>query len=278
MTTSTTVCLSRSSAVAERGDRLATIDMDRKLGAVPRFWGAGSPSNTMSLGRGLPPYQVVSWCLCPFGHNRHGPKTGGCVPLFFWGGGAVSPSNIMSPGPTPASVPSGILIHPTVWPQQTWAEHWGGAPFRGELGPHLTQCCLLQGLPPYQVASWSIQPFGQTWAEIWGLCPFRESCVPISHNVAAAEAYLHAKFHLDPSSRLATIHRRCRQADRQTGQTEQRSGSIGRTVLQTVAQKNHPDIFLAVTWTMLSDFNNFRHNYCSELSSQELVYFTTPPE
>jgi len=23
----------------------------------------------------------------------------------------------------------------------------------GELGPHLTQCCLSRGLPPYQVAS-----------------------------------------------------------------------------------------------------------------------------
>ena len=34
-------------------------------------------------------------------------------------------------------------------------------PFRGEeLGPHLTQCGLRRGLSPYQVASWSIQPFG----------------------------------------------------------------------------------------------------------------------
>jgi len=40
-------------------------------------------------------------------------------------------------------------------------------------------------------------------------------------------------WHPDPSSRLATIHQRYRQ-DRQTGQ---RSDSIGRTVLQTVAQK-----------------------------------------
>jgi len=36
--------------------------------------------------------------------------------------------------------------------------------------------------------------------------------------VARAEAYLHAKFHLDPSNRLATVHERHRQ-DRQTGQT-----------------------------------------------------------
>jgi len=41
--------------------------------------------------------------------------------------------------------------------------------------------------------------------------------------VARAEAYLHAKFHLDPSNRLATIHQRYRQ----TVQTDrQRSDSI----------------------------------------------------
>ena len=48
--------------------------------------------------------------------------------------------------------------------------------------------------------------------------------------MARTEAYLHAKFHLDPSNRLATVHQRYRQ-------TGQRSDTIGRTVLQTVAQK-----------------------------------------
>jgi len=60
----------KSSAVAEMGDRLGTIEMGRKVGAL----------------------------LCPFA----------------WGE-AGFPSNTMSPGPRPASVPSGILIHPTVW-------------------------------------------------------------------------------------------------------------------------------------------------------------------
>ena len=56
--------------------------------------------------------------------------------------------------------------------------------------------------------------------------------------MAKAEAYLRAKFHLDPSTLLATIHQRYRQnrtdrlTDRQTT-----SDSIGRTVLQTVVQK-----------------------------------------
>jgi len=61
-------------AVAEMGDRLATIDIGRKVG-------------------------------------------GAAVPLSV--GEARSPSNTMSPGPRPTSVPSGILIHPTVWPQYT---------------------------------------------------------------------------------------------------------------------------------------------------------------
>jgi len=54
---------------------------------------------------------------------------------------------------------------------------------------------------------------------LWG----RESWVHISHNVAGAEAYLRAKFHLDlPSNRLATVHQRYnRQTDRtdRTGET-----------------------------------------------------------
>jgi len=51
--------------------------------------------------------------------------------------------------------------------------------------------------------------------------------------VARAKAYLLAKFHLDPSNRLATIYQRYRQTDR----TGQRSDGIGRAVLQTVVQK-----------------------------------------
>jgi len=64
---------------------------------------------------------------------------------------------------------------------------------------------------------------------LWG----RVSWVPILHNVAKAEAYLLAKFHLDPSNRLATVHQR----HREYRQTDRQSDSIGRTVLHTVAQK-----------------------------------------
>jgi len=67
--------LNKCSAAAEMGDRLATIDMGQKLGAVPLLGGTGSPCNTTWPGpRPIPPYQVVSWSIQPFGHHRHGPK------------------------------------------------------------------------------------------------------------------------------------------------------------------------------------------------------------
>jgi len=51
----------------------------------------------------------------------------------------------------------------------------GLCPFRGgELGPHLTQCRVVRGLPKYQVAS--MQPFGhdRRGPKIGGSDPFRE--------------------------------------------------------------------------------------------------------
>ena len=53
----------KCSAVAETGDRLATIDMGRKLGGcAPFFLGGGAGSHLVHCGlsRGLPPYQVSS--------------------------------------------------------------------------------------------------------------------------------------------------------------------------------------------------------------------------
>jgi len=68
---------------------------------------------------------------------------------------------------------------------------------------------LGRGLLPYQVVTSPTQPFGHNrhgpkiW---WGwVCPFSgSSWVPIEHKVAWAEVYLHTKWHLSPSSRLAT--------------------------------------------------------------------------
>jgi len=58
----------------------------------------------------------------------------------------------------------------------------------------------------------------------------RGSWVPIKHSVTAAEIYLYAKFHLDPSNRVATIHQRYRQTDRTDRQNRtdrQRSDGTG---------------------------------------------------
>jgi len=132
-----------------------------RWGGCALFLGvAGSTSNTLRR----PPYQVASWCIQPFGHNKDGPKIWGLCPVL--GRGAVSPSSTESPGLRPTFVPSGILIHPAVWPQKKWAENCGGgsAPFWGRgLGPHLTQS-----------------------RRGWG--------------------YHHAKYQLHPSSRLAAIN------------------------------------------------------------------------
>jgi len=64
-----------SSASAEMGDRLATLattDMGQKVGAaMPYYVGeAGSHLIQCLLERGLPLYQVVSWSIQQFGHNR----------------------------------------------------------------------------------------------------------------------------------------------------------------------------------------------------------------
>ena len=155
------------------GDRLATIDMGRKLAAVP-FGGSGSLSNTMWPGpwsTSIPSGILIHPAVWP---QYIGRKLGAAVPPPRFGRGAGSPSNTMSPG---SSIPSGICIHPAVWPQRTWAENWGTVTLLGELGPHRTQCGQGRGLPPCRI-----------------------------------------KFHLDPSNRLATMYQRYRQTgeDRQT--------------------------------------------------------------
>jgi len=104
--------------------RFATINMSRKVGSCAPLWGEMGPHRTQSR-LGLAPDM--------------GRKLGAIYS--FWGG-AGSQSNTVWP--------SGIFIHPAVWPQQTWAEKWG-----------------------------LLWPF-------WG----RGSWVPIEHNVVLAESCL----------------------------------------------------------------------------------------
>jgi len=114
--------------------------------------------------------KLLRW---PFGHNRHGPKSGGGL-LCPFGEGELSPHLTqcdLSWDLSPYQVAS--------WSIQPFGRNGHGpkscrllyTPLWGELGPHLTQCGLCQGLPPYQVTSRSIQPCGATltWAENWGL-------------------------------------------------------------------------------------------------------------
>jgi len=106
---------------------LVTTDIGQKLrGYAPL--GEGHLTQCR-LGWGLQPEQVASWYIQTFSHNRHGLKIGGSTPIL--GRGAVSPSNTRLPGPKPTSIPSGILIHSAIWPQQIWAENWGLCPFGG---------------------------------------------------------------------------------------------------------------------------------------------------
>ena len=84
------------------------------------------------------------------------------MPLF---GRAGSPFKIMWPGQRPTSVPSGILIHPAIWPQHTWAKNWGSggcAPFQGELGPYV--CCDPEGAQQPPPTLWPIS-FVDKWLD-----------------------------------------------------------------------------------------------------------------
>jgi len=88
-------------------------------------------------------------------------------------GGAGSPSNTMTIwlGPRSTSVPSGVFIHPAVWPQD----------MNRKLRPHLTQRRLGQGLPPY----WHLDPSSRSTIDMgqkFGRCCdlFRPSVVYLS--------------------------------------------------------------------------------------------------
>ena len=126
----------KCSAVAEMGDHLATVDMGRKLGAVPLLGELGPHLTQCGLGQGLHPYQVTSWSIQPFGHNRHGPKSGG-VPLL--GGGELGPHLTqcrLSPPYQVASWSIQLFGHNRHGPKIRGVHSFWG---RGELGSHLWQ-------------------------------------------------------------------------------------------------------------------------------------------
>ena len=80
-------------------------------------------------------YLHTKWHLDPssdFVTTDMGRKLLGAVPL--WGVGLGAHVTQCGQGGESTSIPSDILIHLAVWPQQTWAENWGWCPFGGRAG------------------------------------------------------------------------------------------------------------------------------------------------
>jgi len=98
--------------------RLATIVMGRNWG--PRTFQAAEMGPHLSQRRWAQAFLRTKWRLDPSSRLARidmGRKLGAPPP--FRGGGAGSPSNTMSLGLRPNSLPSGILIHPAIWAQYT---------------------------------------------------------------------------------------------------------------------------------------------------------------
>jgi len=105
------------------GDRLATIDMGQKVGAAVMPLSKaelGTHLTQCRQGWGLPPCKWNPAASSRLATTDMGRKLGAC-PLL-GGGKAGSPSNTKSPGTRcrPTFVPSGIIIHPSVWRQTAW--------------------------------------------------------------------------------------------------------------------------------------------------------------
>ena len=114
--------------------------------------------------------------------------------------------------------------------------------WRGELGPHLTESRLGEA---YLHIKWHLNPSSCLATTDMGAVPLFWGADGSPSNTmwpGSRPTCLNTKFYLAPSNRLATIHQ-CYSQYRtyRTGQTDrqdrQRSDSVQRTVLQTVAQK-----------------------------------------
>ena len=132
--------------------------------------GAGSPSNTVAWGEA---HLHTKWRHYPSSRlatTDMGRKLG-AEPLW----GSCVPIQHDVAGPRPISVPSGILIHPAIWPQQTQVNNWGdSAPFWGG-GAGSPSNTMWPGPRPICIPSFilihpAIWP-QQIWAKNWGLHP-----------------------------------------------------------------------------------------------------------
>jgi len=129
----------------------------------------------------------------------------------------------------------------------------------------------IMGLVVYNVAFWSIQPLvttdmGREWGGLW---PFLGGAGSPCNTRWPVPKPIGTKGYLDPSNRLVTIHQRHDQTDRHTGQTGQRSLSIRRTVLQTVAQKR----YTTVLFTYLKDPQNHWWSIVEPFYTSHTTYY-----
>jgi len=113
----------------------------------------------------------------------------------------------MLPQPRLTSVPSDILIHPAVWPQQTLAENWGLCTFRG--GGAGSPSNTVAYAEAYLRTKWHLDPCSRLTAINVGR---KLGAPPLFGEVGAgspsttklpawAETYLRTKWHFDASSR-----------------------------------------------------------------------------
>ena len=104
------------------------------------------------------------------------------VPLFRWG--FRTPSNTMSLWPRPTSLPSSILIHPAIWPQQIWAENWGDGLCLFEGGAGLPSNTMWPGPRPTCVPSCILATIQQRYTH------YRQTGQTVYTNVRFANHYL----------------------------------------------------------------------------------------
>jgi len=96
----------------------------------------------------------------------------GAPPLF--GEGRLCPHLPKVPGLRPTSIPSGILMHPSVCHNKSGSKIWGLRPLfgEGELGPHLPK---VPGLRPTSIPSDILMHpsvcHNKSGSKIWGLRP-----------------------------------------------------------------------------------------------------------
>jgi len=133
---------------------MTTIDMDRQEGAaVPLSCGPETPSNTIWPGPTAEVYFRTKWRLRPSSRLAtidmgHKFGAGGCA---LFSGVAGSPSNTVAWAEAYFHTkwhlsPSSRLATTDIGQKRRCAPFGGG-----ELGPHLAQCGLDQGLSPCQV-------------------------------------------------------------------------------------------------------------------------------